>query len=85
MQPRVTKCRTRDTCGCMDVAQKKGPLASWRAKLGLTQMQLAKRSGISRATICRLESRPGCELKSRTLMSLAKALDCTTQDLLNEP
>lgn len=68
----------------MDIESKKAPLAAFRARLGMTQTQLAKRSGVSRATICRLESCPGWNFESRTLLSLAKALECSTKDLLGE-
>ena len=50
---------------------------------GLSQSELAKKSGLSQATISRLESGKMEQLKSDAIIRLAKALDMTTDFLLD--
>ena len=45
-----------------------------REKLGLTQEELAERSGISRVTIVKVESGEKFDLKVSTLLAISKAL-----------
>ena len=52
-----------------------------REKLGMTQVELAKKSGICRATISMLENGYDVDLKVSTLLSLASALRCSIQSL----
>ena len=52
-----------------------------REKLGMTQVELAKKSGICRATISMLENGYDVDLKVSTLRSLASALKCSIQSL----
>ena len=47
----------------------------------MSQLQLAKKSGVSRTYISELES--GKYNPSKTLCKLAKALDCSLDDLVN--
>lgn len=50
-----------------------------RDELRLTQEELAKKSGVSRATIVKLESGAECNVTTSTLLSLAKAMDTTVE------
>ena len=52
-----------------------------REKCGMTQMQLSEKSGVSRATICALES--GCEkvTTTKTLSKIADAMNVTVDEL----
>lgn len=53
-----------------------------RVKLGMTQQELAKQSGVTRATISRLENGEEIEVKIGTLKAIATALNCTVSALL---
>ena len=53
-----------------------------RLKKGFTQEQLAKKSGVSRITISRLESGAQTVIKSSTIIKLADALKVNPQVLL---
>ena len=48
-----------------------------REKLGLTQEDLASKSGVSRATICALEKGEERTTTTKTLLKLANALNTT--------
>ena len=48
----------------------------------MTQVQLAKKSGVSRATIVRIECDPGGSVRLSNLRALAQALGVSTQSLL---
>lgn len=52
-----------------------------REKCGLTQSQLAQKSGISRTTINALESGNERVTTTKTLMKIATALDVTIDEL----
>lgn len=52
-----------------------------RQKSGMTQEELAKKAGISRATIAMYENNIADNITVKTLESLAKALDCHVTDL----
>ena len=52
-----------------------------RKKLGMTQAELIKKSGISRATISMLENGYEVDLKVSTLLALAAALKCSVNTL----
>lgn len=53
-----------------------------RKSKGLTQEELAKKSGVSRGTILALESgKSGVVTKTSTLVKLASALDSTVADI----
>ena len=53
----------------------------FRKRRGMTQEQLAEKSGISRQTINDIETDNEKTVKSSTLLKLAKALETTVQDL----
>lgn len=55
------------------------PLARWRQVRGLTQEQLAKRSGIGRISIARIEG--GSDPHVATAHRLAAALGVTIEDV----
>lgn len=55
-----------------------------REAKGMTQEELAKKSGISRITICRIESGTQKDLMVGNLNKLAVALDCKVSDLICE-
>jgi DNA-binding XRE family transcriptional regulator len=58
-------------------------LLYYRLKLGLTQKQLAERSGIGRPTIARLEN--NAETRISTVAKLAVALGVKPDDLRRQP
>lgn len=53
-----------------------------REQLGITQAELAEKSGVSRAIISRLESDQEFETTTTTLKKLAEALGTTVSRLL---
>lgn len=53
-----------------------------RMEKQLTQEEVAARSGVTRATISKIESGEEVEVKVNTLEALAKALNCTVSDFL---
>lgn len=57
-------------------------IKSFRVKLGITQEELALKSGVTRATISKLESGEEAEVKVGTLKAIAVALSCDVSDLL---
>lgn len=52
-----------------------------REKNNMTQDELSTRSGVSRATICALEKGTERATTTKTLMSLARALGVSVEDL----
>ena len=56
-------------------------IAEFRKKMGMTQEQLAKQSGVSRQTIISLETNAEYNVKSSTLLKIASALHTTVHDL----
>lgn len=53
-----------------------------RKSKGLTQEELAKKSGVSRGTIVALENKTGKVVtKTSTLFKLASVLHCTVNDI----
>lgn len=56
-------------------------LKAIREERGVTQVDLSKRSGISRQTIIALENDESYNATSKTLVALADALGVTVQDL----
>lgn len=57
-------------------------LKKYRIEAGLTQEQLAKKSGVSRVTIALLESGKQTVTKSSTIIKLADALKVEPQNIL---
>lgn len=53
-----------------------------RRKLRLKQWELAQISGVSRATLSRLECGEEIDIRLSTLKALAKALNCAPSKLL---
>ena len=53
-----------------------------RANKGFTQEELARKSGVGRVTISRLETGELKETTAGTLIKLAKALKVTVDDLI---
>lgn len=53
-----------------------------RERKGWTQAELSDASGVGRITISRLESGVLKETTAGTLMKLAKALECTMNDIV---
>lgn len=53
-----------------------------RVELGMTQEELVQLSGVTRATISRLESGEEVEVKIGTLKAIANAMKCKVSDLL---
>ena len=53
-----------------------------RVELGMTQEELVQLSGVTRATISRLESSEEVEVKIGTLKAIANAMKCNVSDLL---
>ena len=59
-------------------------LKRYRAKIGLSQDQLARKAGITYSTLTKLESGVNQNPKVKTLQQLAKALDVTLDNLMKE-
>lgn len=57
-------------------------LKKHRLEAGLTQEQLAQKSGVSRVTIALLESGKQTITKSSTIIKLSEALNVEPQDIL---
>ena len=60
-------------------------LKELRTKLGLSQFELCQRSGISQASIARIEANKQKNLKSETIQKLAEALDIPILGFLEKP
>ena len=56
-------------------------LSEVRKDKGLTQEELAEKSGISRVTIANIEHGAVTNLKISTMLSLANALDSTVEEI----
>ena len=56
-------------------------LSEVRKDKGLTQEELAEKSGISRVTIANIERGAVTNLKINTMLSLANALDSTVEEI----
>jgi SOS-response transcriptional repressor LexA len=52
-----------------------------RKAKGWSQLELSKRTSISRPRIAQIETNPGTEVKAETMRSLAKAFDLTVEQL----
>ena len=52
-------------------------IAAARKRCGMSQEALSKKSGVSRATIARLESGEDFDVLASTVLKLAEALDTT--------
>ena len=52
-----------------------------REELGLTQEELLIKSGVSRPTISMIENNALENIESKTMLRLAKALDCDIGDI----
>lgn len=52
-----------------------------RNKIGMTQAELAEDSDVSRATIAGLESGALTTTSTKTLVKLAKALNCSVENI----
>lgn len=57
-------------------------IKSIRESLGMTQIELSRKSGVTRATISKLESGEEVEVKISTLKAIASALNREVSDLL---
>lgn len=51
-----------------------------RVEADLTQEELSKKAGVSRATICAIEAGASRKVNIETLRKLAKALNCKMSD-----
>ena len=56
----------------------------YRKEKRMTQKELAEKSGVTQSNISRIENKD-CRPSIKTAQALAKALDCTIDDLLREP
>ena len=56
-------------------------IAEARKRRGMSQDALSKKSGVSRATIARLESGEDFDVMASTLLKIAKALGTTVDKL----
>lgn len=52
-----------------------------RVEMGLSQDQLAEKSGVARTIISQLENSTRDVITSDTMLKLAKALECSAADL----
>ena len=55
-----------------------------RESKGMTQEELAEKSGVTRTTIWKLETGDDEVSTTKTLLSLAKALDCSVGDFFSD-
>ena len=53
----------------------------WRTRRGMSVSELARRSGISRQTVIRLERDKGANTNMNTIVSMARALEVPVDDL----
>lgn len=53
----------------------KNKVKEYRENLGMSQEELAQKSGIARTIISRIENNQASDVKLSTLLSIAKALD----------
>lgn len=56
-------------------------LKLYRVKMGLTQDELAKKSGVCRTNVSKIENGDVSSLKLETMKRLAEALDTTVKEL----
>ncbi len=56
-------------------------IKEYREKMKMTQTELSEKSGVSRVTISQLECGVERNTSSKTLLSLAKALDTTVDKI----
>ena len=56
-------------------------IREYRKKKKMTQAELAQKSGVSRVTISQLEAGIECNTSSKTLLSIAKALNSTVDEI----
>lgn len=59
-------------------------LKAVREEIGISQSELAKKSGVGRVTINRIENGEVNTITSRTLVRLAKALNVSTDTLIQQ-
>ena len=59
-------------------------IAEARRKAGMTQQELAKAAGVSRTTIWALEKNIATTVLSSTILSIARVLNTTVDDLFFE-
>ena len=59
-------------------------ITEWRKAKGLTQDELSKKSGVSRAIISGLESGRITVTTTDTLLRIARALECSVNDIFFE-
>ena len=56
-------------------------IKSYRSQMGLSQDQLAEKSGVARTIISQLETGTRTVITSETMLKLAKALDSSVSDI----
>jgi transcriptional regulator with XRE-family HTH domain len=56
----------------------------YRAKLGLSQEELARKAGVTYSTLTKIEMGVNQNPKVKTLQQIAAALDVTLDDLMKE-
>ena len=56
-------------------------IKQFREKKGMTQEGLSEKSGVSRATISKLENSEEVETSTETLKKIANALNCKVSDI----
>jgi len=87
LQPQLTsiRCKLANTYQggkiFMDLGKR---VKNLRKDNGWSQLELSKRTSISRGRIAQLETNPVAEVKGESLVSLARAFGCTTEQLLSE-
>lgn len=59
----------------------KNRLKLFREGLGMTQEELAKKTGISRATISKIENNEEVSVKTQTIAKISKALDANPSSI----
>lgn len=87
LQPSLTpiRCKLTNTINVESVIMDLGKrVKGLRKDHGWSQLELSKRTSISRGRIAQLETNPVAEVKGESLVSLARAFGCTTEQLLSE-
>lgn len=77
---RVLSNKSDETIDYVSDKVLENPLRKMRDKIGMTQLEFAKRMKVDPSHVSRLE-RPGARLSDKTLGKAAKALKCTIDDL----
>ncbi|HHO0939059.1 TPA: helix-turn-helix domain-containing protein [Aeromonas hydrophila] len=66
----------------LQVEQGLSRLAAWRTHIGLSQLELAERLGVSQSAVAQME-KPGCKPREKSLQRVASALGVGVAQLVD--